>query len=277
MENGIVMSGKNIDIKRVFFIALCLMVLLVSHLFSARYYSEGQIIDSSADGEFDIEVYSSPGWVTDTIKEGGVWTGNEDLDQLAKNLRISGQIVHPEGSGLELTGKEIRRMAIRVFEQDLFKGTFDVDQKYNGKNVLPFLHVSVAVLPSGLAYAIHCSVRLIEEIDPVRATWTKDFPWQGITWEREKLLFSRRGQVPQDISKAITAMTKDFMKQYLEDIATRREIDAEYAEIEDEVEAEYLVIKQELEHRAEELEDVYQDEYKRFKDRVIEEETSLKK
>ncbi len=262
------------------FVTTCVLTILYASsmtcgcLYGARHYVEGQIIDTTADNEFDIEVYPSPGWVTDTLDEGGVWMGNDDLDALKKYLRVVGQIVFPEGSGVGLIGKDIRRMVQKVFEDEIYQGTFLTDRKYKGE-VLPFLHVSVAVLPSGLAYAIHCSMRLIEEIQIKRASWTREFRWQAATWSREKLFFSRRGQVTGDIQKAMSALTVEFINQFLTDSALRKEVDAEYAQIQREVDAEYLAIKKELEYRSEELEDVYQGEYQKFKERIMEEDVKL--
>ena len=256
-------------IKLSFFMTM--MFFTVSTLFSAQFYSGGQVTDTAGDDEFDIGVYNSPGWVTNNIKEGGAWSGNDDLDGLTRNLRIVGQVVYPEGAGFELSGKDLRNFARKVFDRDLFAGTFNTEVKYS-EDFLPYLHISAAVLPSGVIYAVKASVRLMENLKLTRDSWAKDFQWQGATWEREKLLFSRRGQVNSDIEVAIKDMIEDFIKQYLSDMATRKEIDDEYEEIEKEVEEEYSAIKKELKNRSQELEGIYEGEYETFREQLFSED-----
>ena len=211
---------------------------------AAKFILQGRVVETKADDEKDIEVYYNPGWVTNTLDERGIWIGNGDLDGILKNLRVVAQVVYPQGARLEVSAGDIRSRVVGIMDQ-LEEGLFIMDKGYaNDENILPFLHVSLVILPAGDVYAITCTTRLLEDVDLKRDSWAKDFTWQAITWEKEKLFVSREEQIGFDIQNALTIMLEDFVDQYLSDKKTREEITDEEKSILKEIDEDFERLKQ---------------------------------
>ncbi len=215
---------------------------LPSILSAALLSQGGMTIDIMADDENrEAQIYHQPGWVTNELEEQGIWIGNEDLDNLSKRIRVVSELVYPNGAAVPVQASSLRRAVSRTLGDD-----FQTDHTTN-RGVLPFLHISTIILPSGTQFFVTCSLRLVEEVSLKRKTWANDFTWQAITWKKEKIFFSRKGRLESDLYNNLTTMTKQFTRQFLIDKKARRELDAELNIIEEEVNQQYEDIQRVLE------------------------------
>ncbi|MBT3578611.1 MAG: hypothetical protein HN501_01320 [Waddliaceae bacterium] len=235
-----------------FFIAMAMIFVVAQSttLNAITYTTNGKTLDTTGDDEEDVEVYYNPGWVTNTLDERGVWVGNDDFDDLTKNLRIVAQVIVPEGEELPMTSNALRKSVQRLFGEEVF----NTEVGFSPKNMLPFLHASLVIVPSGVTYIMTCTVRLVEDVTIKRDSWAQDFTWQAITWEKEKLFISRRGRIEKDVNTALASIIDDFTQQYISDIAMRKEIDDEDAAIESEVEKEQRLLEEQIKEFREDIE-----------------------
>ena len=75
--------------RYLFLVALGVVLLGGGYLHSKEFVINDKIISTTGDDAEEVEIYNNPGWVTDTLREEGLWTGNDDLDGLSKKKPLA--------------------------------------------------------------------------------------------------------------------------------------------------------------------------------------------
>ncbi|MGM0439749.1 MAG: hypothetical protein ACQEP8_01375 [Chlamydiota bacterium] len=248
------------------------MLLSSVQLFGATLNSNNHTIQTIGDEENnEIQIYYKPGWVTNTLYKDGIWTGNEDLDGLTNSLRVVAQVTSPKGAYAGISANQVRSAMQATLED---KG-FVEEIPLNPDDILPFLHASVVIMPSGLTYAVNCSLRLVEEVTLKRDSWAKDFTWQAITWQDEKLLLTRRDRVDDDIIRVVSAMVDDFRKQFQTDKKMGGSLEKEVEQIRQEIEKDYQRMEEAVEEHNQKLSEKYREILEKEEEEELEKEQQL--
>lgn len=231
---------------RLLLIFVMTVSVLTGNIQAALLFSEGnQRIGIATPSIRDqaVEIYAQPGWVTNALREGGFWGGNEDLDALGKDLRIVIQMMTSDS--IELSADAFLAQATQIFEAENFQ--------LEKENILPMLHISFFLIPHEGHFFLLARAKLLEEVELKRETWTKDFLWQAVTWEKEIVRFADRSSIEEEPVRMIGELCTAFVKRFLKDQKTREEIQKEVDAIEAELDEEYAALQKEIRQRLEGL------------------------
>lgn len=162
-------------------------------------------------GHQGIQPYTQPGIVS---YKAGKWIGNDHLYNLSSDIRVVAETFKPEGVSVDITGESLRSRAEGILRKT---GINPFAPATSAQTVLPFLHIMVVIYPveGGGSYATSINVRLFESVDLSRVKLEGGVAWQGITWEKQKLVIAKKDQVVDAVNAALDDMLNDFVKRYL--------------------------------------------------------------
>lgn len=150
-------------------------------------------------------VYTSPGTA---MWQGADWVGNDNLNNLSKNLGIYTEVIQSSHANVSINEEEIKEKISAIIKSG------GVESPSREINPLPFLHVLIMLQPIEKGFAAYCALRLFEQVDNRRVHFKPGIFWQTITWEKQELILSPPDALQSQLLKTFREMAKSFADQY---------------------------------------------------------------
>jgi len=188
-----------------------LIVILMSLCSCGSLFAQSPSVklEEEISGHKGIKPYTQPGIVS---YKAGRWIGNDHLYNLSDNIHIVAQVLVPENFDLTVSGDLLRSRAEALLRKS---GINPYSPANDAEAVLPFLHILLIVYPVDGGFATSCSIRLFESVGLSRVKVEGGVAWQGITWEKQKLIIVGKDQLVDSINVTVDDILNDFVKRYL--------------------------------------------------------------
>lgn len=152
--------------------------------------------------------YLHPGILVHLNKK---WEGGDHLLNLATNIGVYIAFIKPKDIVLDITEAELQKEVETIFNKASIK---PVTLAPIDRPPLPAFQIEIFIYPIEKGYAAFCDGRLFESVIIDRFQLDPNMAFQAITWEKQTLMVSPKGQFAQQLKSTIQEIAATFVERF---------------------------------------------------------------